>query len=146
MKNALAAILAVVAVIGLGSLFMKNSSDPVDTIPVSNSTYQDLKAFQIGAYTNVESANHEANEKDALVVSDGKYYYVYKAILSNTANIEKMINYLNKENVYYYIKNIDSSQNFKDELYKYEEMMRQTTSDIAFLELNKRILALYERG
>ena len=77
---------------------------------------------------------------------DGTYYYVYASILSDSQNIEHMINYLNENNIYYYVKNITASEAFKNELYKYEELMKSTVSDVAFLELNEKILDLYEEA
>lgn len=143
MKNLISLILAVLLAVGIGSLFMKSTSTDQEMDTMVNSS-TNLKAFQVGAFTNKESAMELATSLDAKIIHDESYYYVYYGILSKSENIEKMIKYLNDNNIYYYVKNIDASLAFKDELLKYEELMKETTSDIAFIELNKRILDIYE--
>lgn len=143
MKNLISLILAVLLAVGIGSLFMKSTSTDQEMDTMVNSS-TNLKAFQVGAFTNKERAMELATSLDAKIIHDESYYYVYYGILSKSENIEKMIKYLNDNNIYYYVKNIDASLAFKDELLKYEELMKETTSDIAFIELNKRILDIYE--
>lgn len=145
MKNLIAAVFAVILAIGIGCLFMKTSATDEEIKTVMNSSGQ-LKAFQIGAYSSVDAANESALAVNGTVEYDGTYYYVYASILSDSQNIEHMINYLNENNIYYYVKNITASEAFKNELYKYEELMKSTVSDVAFLELNEKILDLYEEA
>lgn len=101
-----------------------------------------LKAFQLGSYENETLANKN-KKKNTIIVKEDNMYCIYAAILSDKDNIERMIEYLNKTNTYYYIKDISSSSSFYQELYKYEMMMKETSSDVAFMELNKKILELY---
>ena len=54
-----------------------------------------------------------------------------------------MMRYLDNSKIYYYIKIINISDTLKDNVFKYEELMKSTTSDVAFLQLNKKILELY---
>lgn len=120
------------------------SKEPQENVTPVMSESNTIKAFQVGAFTSKETAEKEALSKSGKVITDGQYYYVYVAILSDQENIDKMINYLDEKNYYYYLKNINLSSEFKIELSKYEELMKQTTSHIAFLELNKRVLEMYE--
>lgn len=125
----------------IGILFIDESSSKTIT-PVTGS-YGSLVAFQLGAYNDYDSALKEAEKQSSIVVKDDEHYLVYSSLLSNTANIERMMNYLDDKNVYYYVKTIDANEEFTNELFKYEEMMKSSTSDIAFLRLNSKILELY---
>lgn len=107
-------------------------------------TYGNLIAFQLGAYKDEESAKRIAEEHDAIVVQEENYYVVYNAILSNSSNIDRMMDILDNDQVFYYAKVISASDLYIGELYKYEELMKNCTSDIAFLKLVNQILKKYE--
>lgn len=141
MKNIFSLVLGTLISIFIATLFMPKSGD-IEDIPTMNEF--STKVFQVGAYNDESSANEYAKKVNAKVVEVGGLYYVYLSILSDQENIEHMVKYLNDNNIYYYIKNIDVTPSFKEELVKYEELMKQTSSDIAFIELNKRIIELYE--
>lgn len=114
-----------------------------ETKPVM-STNTTLKAFQLGAFKDISSATELANKYEAKVIGDKDIYYVYYTVLKDEANINKMINYLDHKKIYYYIKDVDASEEYKEELLKYEELMKNTTSEIAFSELNKKLIKIYE--
>lgn len=141
MKSLITIFLGVVTSVMIGVLFIDETSSKT-VKPVSGS-YGALVAFQLGAYSTLEQANKEAEEKNGIVVKDDIHYLVYSSLLSNTSNIERMMKYLDDKNIYYYVKTIDANDEFTSELYKYEEMMKSSTSDIAFLKLNSKILELY---
>ena len=141
MKSMITIFLGVVTSVMIGILFIDESSSKTIT-PVTGS-YGSLVAFQLGAYNDYDSALKEAEKQSSIVVKDDEHYLVYSSLLSNTANIERMMNYLDDKNVYYYVKTIDANEEFTNELFKYEEMMKSSTSDIAFLRLNSKILELY---
>ena len=90
-----------------------------------------------------ENALKEAELKKGIVVHENEYFYVYVAILGEQINIEKMTNYLNQNSIYYYVKDITVSEEFKQELFAIENMMFTTTSEVAFLQLNTKILESY---
>ncbi len=141
MKNLFALILGCAISVLIATLFMPSTKTP-EEIPVMKE--MTVKAIQLGAYQALDSAQAMAEKHHGIVVSDNGYYTVYASILSNEANVAKMMAYLEKDNIYYYVKSISTTEAFNEELKKYEEMMMATTSDIAFQELNKRILDLYE--
>lgn len=141
MKNISSIAFGSIIAIGIALTLMPRSGE-VETVPVMNEVT--TKVFQIGAYKEKDTALEYALKNNAKVVFNDGYYYIYLSILSDQENIEKMISYLNSNNIYYYIKNLDTTSTFKEELVKYEELMKQTSSDIAFIELNKRIMDLYE--
>lgn len=117
--------------------------DRDESVPVMN-TNTSLKAFQLGAFKDETSAIDLANKYEAKVINENDYYYVYYTVLKDEANINKMINYLDHKKIYYYIKDVDASDNYQNELIKYEELMKNTTSEIAFSELNKKLMEIYE--
>ena len=107
------------------------------------STNTSLKAFQLGAFKEESSATELALKYDAKVINENGYFYVYYSVLRDEANINKMINCLDHKKIYYYIKEVGASDNYKNELTKYEELMKNTTSEIAFSELNKKLISIY---
>lgn len=123
--------------IAISYLFKGTTDVPVIQI---NTT---LKAFQLGAFKDETSATDLASKYDAKVISDNGYFYVYYSVLRDEANINKMINCLDHKKIYYYIKDVNANENYKNELTKYEELMKNTTSEIAFSELNKKLISMY---
>ena len=105
------------------------------------------KAFQVGVYTTEELANtYKSKYKNAIVIKDNELYRVYVAILRKQNNIENMSNYLNKNNIYYYIKEVNiSDKNLKNTINEYESIMNNN-SEIVFLEINKMIMERYEES
>ncbi len=105
------------------------------------------KAFQVGVYTTEELANtYKSKYKNAIVIKDNELYRVYVAILRKENNIENMSNYLNKNNIDYYIKEINiSDKNLKNTINEYESIMNNN-SEIVFLEINKMIMERYEES
>lgn len=105
------------------------------------------KAFQVGVYTTEELANtYKSKYKNAIVIKDNELYRVYVAILRKENNIENMSNYLNKNNIDYYIKEVNiSDKNLKNTINEYESIMNNN-SEIVFLEINKMIMERYEES
>lgn len=105
------------------------------------------KAFQVGVYTTEELANtYKSKYKNAIVIKDDELYRVYVAILRKENNIENMSNYLNKNNIDYYIKEVNiSDKNLKNTINEYESIMNNN-SEIVFLEINKMIMERYEES
>lgn len=105
------------------------------------------KAFQVGVYSTEELANtYKSKYKNAIVIKDNELYRVYVAILRKENNIENMSNYLNKNNIDYYIKEVNiSDKNLKNTINEYESIMNNN-SEIVFLEINKMIMERYEES
>lgn len=141
MKNVIAIILGFGASV-LVALFFMPHTEEASSIPVMSEI--GTKAIQVGVFLNEEKALTEANRIDARVVHEKGYYYLYYSILSDDENIQKIMDHLDKQGIKYFLKIVSTSQEFKDNLIQYEEMMKRTTSNIAFLELNKRIMDMYE--
>ena len=125
----------------IGTSFTKGN--PEKTTEVA-SIYGNLYAFQIGVFQDKESVENIRKQYEGIIVEKDGLNYVYIGILSNTSNIERYINILDKTNIYYYVKLIPTNLEFQNELYNYEELMKNCTSDIAFTTLVKQALKKYE--
>lgn len=141
MKNLFTILLSIIFSILIGTFFMQTTSE-TDEIKVS-STYGSVIAFQIGAYESLDNATDISKVYDGTVVKQDNVYLVYVAVLSNTKNIERMMNILDENNIYYYTKVIDIDTKLNEELRKYEELMLKTTSDVAFKKLVYQYIKLY---
>ena len=141
MKSLYTILISVITSILIGTLFMDVSSTEEQEVI---STNQEIVAFQIGAYKTLENATKISDLYDGIVIKEEEHFTVYVAILSNQINIDRMINHLNELNVYYFLKKIETPYLYKDELYKYEELMKKTTSDVAYLKLIQQSLKKYK--
>ncbi|MDE6292680.1 MAG: hypothetical protein K2L98_03270 [Bacilli bacterium] len=141
MKNVIAIILGCGASILIALCFMPHTEE-VSSIPVMSEV--STKAVQVGVFLNEEKALEEANRLEARVVKEKDYYYLYYSVLNDSENLQKIMEYLDKKGIKYFLKIVNTPQEFKDNLIQYEEMMKKTTSSIAFLELNKRVMDMYE--
>lgn len=137
MKNIFMILLGSFFAVAISYFFNAKTEAPVI------STNTSLKAFQLGAFKEESSATELALKYDAKVINENGYFYVYYSVLKDEANINKMINCLDHKKIYYYIKEVSASENYKNELTKYEELMKNTTSEIAFSELNKKLISIY---
>lgn len=137
MKNIFMILLGSFFAVAISYFFNAKTEAPVI------STNTSLKAFQLGAFKEESSATELALTYDAKVINENGYFYVYYSVLKDEANINKMINCLDHKKIYYYIKEVGASENYKNELTKYEELMKNTTSEIAFSELNKKLISIY---
>ena len=108
---------------------------------------QSYKAFQVGVYTDISIANtYKTKYDNAIVVKDNELYRVYVAILKDNKNIEDMCSYLNRNNIEYYIRNVEiKDKNLKNKIKDYESIMN-SDSQIVFLEVNKMIMESYEES
>ena len=107
-------------------------------IKIFDNTY---KAFQVGVYTSIDAANtYKTKYKDAIVVKDNELYRVYVSILKNKENINSMSSYLYKNNIDFYLKDINiNNNNLKNKIKEYENVMNDE-NEVVFLELNRLII------
>lgn len=105
------------------------------------------KAFQVGVYTSLEAANtYRLKYNNSIVIKDNELYRVYVSILKNEDNISSMSNYLNKEGIDYYLKDLNiTDKTLKKELNEYENIM-DSNNEVVFLEVNKMIIEKYKES
>lgn len=108
--------------------------------------YQNIKmtGFQLGVYKDVALAK-EYNKKypSSILIKDDDVYRLYYSILSNDDAIAKMEDYLNKNKIAYYKKEIIVNDNgLIKALNKYEKSMINVSDD-AFKAINEVIMESY---
>lgn len=103
-----------------------------------------VKAFQIGVFNSLDSAENLSNKYDSIIIKDDNSYRVYYSILTNESVINRMEKYLTKEGINYYIKDIViSDKNLIKALDEYEDIMI-SGSDNILSNINKLIIESYE--
>lgn len=114
----------------------------INIFKLFNSNY---KAFQVGVYTNLDVANtYKSKYKNSIIIKDNELYRLYIAILKNPDNIKNMSNYLNKNGIDYYLKDLNiTDKDLRIAIKEYENIM-DYNNEIVFLEANKMIMERYE--
>lgn len=140
MKKIIKSLIVLIIGIFLGYYFN-------DTYKIKSIFTNKYKAFQIGVYTDYNTANtYSKKYKDSIIIKDNELYRVYLSILRNKNNIENMSKYLNKNNIEYYLKDIEiKDKNIIKELKEYENLM-DSNNEIVFLEINKIIMEKYKES
>lgn len=143
MKKYLLYVFGIFIVFLVSISFMDVSTDISDDVMVSTEL-KTASFFQIGAFLDKETAYNLKQKENAVIEFDGEYYYVYKAILFEKENVNKMIEYLNDSNYYYYIKKRNMNNDDYLKVSELEGIMKTSTSEVAFLRINNNILKEYE--
>lgn len=105
------------------------------------------KAFQIGVYTDYNVARiYKEKFNNAVIIKDNELYRVYAAILKKNNNIENMSKYLKKNNIEFYLKDINiENKKIINEINEYENIM-DNNNETLFLEVNKLIVEKYKES
>ncbi len=120
------------------ALFKRSDKKIEDVINIQNS----YTAFQLGVYKNKNNALNKKNKfKGSIIVNDDDFYRVYFSILNDSNAILKMNNYLKDQQINFYKKEIEiSNNNFINLSTNYEQILNKTDSEEVFLETNQKIL------
>ena len=102
-------------------------------------------ALQIGVFMKENYAQDLSNRYGGVIDYNDGVYRVYYTILNNEENIEYMENYLKSQSISYSIKKVYVSKEVLNEIKTYEDAMNKTDSLKAKLNINKKILSIYER-
>lgn len=128
----------------VGSVFgflLFNSKD-ID-IPVFK---ENIKAtgFQLGVFNSLDLAKEYTNKyPSSIIISEDDVYRVYISILTNNRCISKMEDYLDKQKIAYYKKDIMiSDRGLIKALTNYENTMLEGNTD-TFISINKLIMDSY---
>lgn len=105
--------------------------------------YEMASAFQIGVFTNYDNATRVATRNNGIVVNDNDVYRVYVALLNDQEAIEKVSNYYDTIGLNYYLKEVQVTTSFIDEINTYEEMIKKSNSD-TYSTINLDVLNKYE--
>lgn len=108
--------------------------------------YQNIKmtGFQLGVFNDITLAK-EYNKKypSSIIIKDDDVYRLYYSVLSNSDTISKMEDYLNKNQIAFYKKELIVKDNgLIKALNKYEKSMIDVSDD-AFKAINEVIMESY---
>ena len=105
------------------------------------------KAFQIGVYTDYGIAeSYKEKYSNSIIIKDNELYRVYAAILKDNKNIESMSKYLRKNNIEFFLRDINIEDKILvNEINEYERIM-DNDNEIVFLEVNKLIIEKYKES
>lgn len=101
----------------------------------------EIYAFQIGVFDNLDNANNLANKYNAIVLNDNNKYRVYIAFCTTMLN--KLKDYYDKKAIAYYIRNINVSSTFFNKLKEYELLLSEANTN-NYDSIIKKILNEYE--
>ena len=125
----------------IGGLFAYFMFDTGVSHSVSISSNYNAKAFQIGVFSREENAIRVAALNQGIVVPDGNLYRVYIAILNDKDAISYLEQYYGSVGINYYIRDINVSSEFLDNIRESEEKIKscdnKNCSNIALSILNK---------
>lgn len=102
-----------------------------------------VNAFQVGAFTNYDNALKVANRNNGVVVNDDNIFRVYVAILNDPVAVKKMKDYYAEIGLNYYLKQIDVSKEFIEQISINEELLKKSSSDV-YGTINLEVLNLYK--
>ncbi len=138
MKKFLIVLLSAVLIGGGFAYFIFNKVTMKDEVSLV-----DVKAFQIGVFSNYDNALRVANRNNGIVVNDSDVYRVYVAILSDSIAIDKLSKYYESIGLNYYIRNIKVSRSFMESISSSEELLKSSNSD-TYGVINLNVLSRYE--
>lgn len=104
--------------------------------------YVNVKAFQIGCFSNYDNALRVADRNNGIVVNDNGMYRVYNAILSDNDCINLVSNYFNSIGLDYFVRDISVNSKFVSDIKVYEDVIINSSS-ISYNALLLDILKVY---
>ena len=141
MKRVLLTILLAV-IIGVCLGFYSYKKFISEDMPVISSI-NEVYALQVGIFDSFDNANTLAQKYGGVVIVDESKYRVYIAIVSKSLNVIKK--YFDDKNIAYYVRNIYVSNDFKNKLNTYEDLL--LNSDISsYSQVLKSVLKEYENS
>lgn len=134
-KMLISIILAITCGFIFGMFFLKKF-DQQSQIAVSNINTQ-AYAFQIGVFKNKENALNFAAANYGMVVNDEDLYRVYTVILNNESIINRVKNYYQTNNINFYLKAVNISNDATNTINNYEMLLEKTEDSNFELILKK---------
>lgn len=100
-------------------------------------------AFQVGVFKTKENAiMYQKEFESSITYYDNEYYRVFIAVTNNIKVKEKLMNYFDKNNIKYFIK----EYSFKKKIYefdKYNEILIKTDSSKVVYKVNNEMLRIF---
>lgn len=103
-----------------------------------------INVFQGGVFSSQENAEKLINQlKMGTIYKDENYYRVFLSITYSNDATNKIEEYLKKNSINYYLKNMSISTETLNSISQYEEILVKTTSDESLLNINNNILEIF---
>lgn len=101
-------------------------------------------AFQVGAYEKIENVeNYSQKLPSSIIEKKDNLYKVYVAIYKDIDIINKMVVYFEDNNINIYLKNINVSKEFYNNLDNYEKLIKESDNKNVYNKINQSILNSY---
>lgn len=104
-----------------------------------------VTAFQVGVF-NVYDNAVKTNEiyQNSYIYQNEDKYHVFVAIYQDEEIVNSMEEYYQNNNIEVYLKDINASHEFIDELKKYEKLLKETDDYETYMMANKNILEAFK--
>ena len=127
---------------GIFALYMFKNIE-TDVLAVISSDTK-VTAFQAGVFSVYDNAvKMQANYKNSYIYQEGNRYRVIIAVYKDSEIINKMQKYYQDNNEDIYLKEINDTNAFIDELNKYESLLKETEDIDTYINANKNILEAF---
>ena len=100
-----------------------------------------ISVFQIGTYANYDEATLVCDSKNKIFY-DGKLYHIYDSLVSSNKAKQRMINYYDKKNIKYNIKEKYVSNNTYENIDTYSKLIEISDNDSLRI-INKQVIEKY---
>jgi len=117
-------LLALVIGFTFGCIFLKKFN-----LSTATSNKLEVYAFQVGVYKNYDNALNVSNLNNGVIINDNNNYRVYSAFLSNEDIVNNLKQYYNANNINYYLKKIEVSNNTLEIINNYEILLKSASTD-----------------
>lgn len=126
MKKVLLSILiAIIIGFSFGYIFLKR----FNMSKVSTSDIVNIYAFQVGVYKNYNNALNVSNINNGIIINDNDSYRVYSAFLSDMEIVNNLKEYYKTNNINYYLKQINVSNDTLTIINDYEILLKKASID-----------------
>ena len=104
-------------------------------------------AFQVGSFDSLDNAtNYKSNLPSGIVVKTDNLYKVYVGIYKDIDLVNKMLVYFEDNNIKIYLKNINVSKEYYNNLENLEKILINTEDKNVYNKVNQSILDMYING
>ena len=100
-----------------------------------------ISVFQIGTYENYDEAIAFCDSKNKIFY-DGKFYHIYDSIVSSKEAKRRMMNFYDKNNIKYHIKEKYVSSNTYENIDNYSKLIEISDNE-ALKIINKQVIEKY---
>lgn len=103
-----------------------------------------IYAFQVGAFEKYDNAvNFSDLLPSSIIKKEGNLYKIYVAMYKDIDIVNKMIVYFEDNDINIYLKSLNVSKDFYNDLLNYETLIKSSDDVHVYNKVNQSILNLY---